>query len=278
MRAESSKIIFFDIDGTLIDITGIVSSNLMEALLKLKANGHEICLATGRSEDGQITKFRKMNWDGYILGNGVYGEYKGDIVMHETMPDQDIEEFVKFTNAMSEMGIILEGNTGAYTTQAGSQASYQAMKKAAYYREMSYDDFIAYFQVVEDLQAIRDVNKIMYFNGAKYAEAMMSKFDKYLDFLPNSITQSLSLDDGEIMKKGITKAEGIKKLINYAGYEQKDVIAFGDGYNDIEMIEFAAIGVAMGNGVEQLKESADIVADRLENDGIVKILKQLKLI
>jgi len=278
MRAKNSKIIFFDIDGTLIDITGIISAKLMEALKQLKINGHEICIATGRSEDGQIMKFREMGWDGYVLGNGVYGEYQGKLVMHETISEGDIREFLEFTKNMTEMGIILEGNTGAYVTKAGSQVAYQAMQKAAYYGQMAYEDFISYFQIVEDLQVIKEVNKLMYFGGSQYINAMLERFGDRLSFLPNSITQSASLDEGEMMKKGISKAKGIQQLIATAGYEQKDVIAFGDGYNDIEMIEFADIGIAMGNGVNALKEKADIVADRIEADGIVKTLKSLALI
>jgi HAD-superfamily hydrolase, subfamily IIB len=278
MKQKSSKIIFFDIDGTLIDTTGIISDKLMQALHKLKENGHEICLATGRSADGQIEELRKINWDGYVLGNGVYGEYKGKVVIHETIPTKDVKAFVTFTKEIPEMGIILEGNTGSYATKLGSQVAFEAMKKVAYYGKLSYEEFIDYFQVVDDLQTVESVNKMMYFNGGKYVKKMTEKFGKDLSFIPNSVTQSASLDDGEIMKMGISKAVGIQRVIEQAGYEQKDVIAFGDGYNDLEMIEFAGIGVAMGNAVEPLKEKADLITASIHKEGIVKALETLKLI
>lgn len=278
MKQKNSKIIFFDIDGTLIDTTGIISEKLMQALHKLRANGHEICLATGRSEDGQIGEFRKMNWDAYVLGNGVYSEYKGKVLMHEKIPEEDVKAFVEFTKEMSEMALIVEGNTGSHATKKGIEVAYKAMEKTAFYGQLSYEKFSCYFQMLDDLRTVKDVNKMMYFNGGKYIQAMLDKFGDKLSFLPNSVTQSASLDDGEIMKKGISKAVGIQKVIADAGYEQKDVIAFGDGYNDLEMIEFAATGVAMGNAVEALKEKADLVTASIHEDGIVKALETLKLI
>jgi hydroxymethylpyrimidine pyrophosphatase-like HAD family hydrolase len=60
--------------------------------------------------------------------------------------------------------------------------------------------------------------------------------------------------------------------------EQKDTIAFGDGPNDLEMLQYAATGVAMGNGVPEAKEVADMITDRIDCDGIYKAMLELKLI
>ena len=277
MRTESSKIIFFDIDGTLIGMDGIISSRLVEALTKVQANGHKICIATGRSLDEKVRELKQLNWDGYILANGAYGEYNNELIMSEVISEQYVRDFVEYAKTLSGVGLIVEGNEGAYTTKEDGEIASALMSKLTQ-GKLTRTMFFDYFDIVSDLGAVKGVNKIMYFDGEEYIEDFRAKFGDELDFLPNSVTQSGGWDTAEIMKKGITKASGIQKIINRAGYRQEDVIAFGDGYNDIEMIQYANIGVAMGNGVDALKEQADLVADTQANDGVVKMLETLNLI
>ncbi|NRG48280.1 HAD hydrolase family protein, partial [Bacillus sp. CRN 9] len=73
-------------------------------------------------------------------------------------------------------------------------------------------------------------------------------------------------------------AEGIKEMIKRLQLDLEDVYAFGDGLNDIEMLEASGTGVAMGNAFDVVKEAADIVTDHVNEDGIWKGLKQLNLI
>ena len=78
--------------------------------------------------------------------------------------------------------------------------------------------------------------------------------------------------------KGVSKAVGIEKLVERINRNIDDTIAFGDGRNDIEMLETVNIGVAMGNAVDEAKAVANYETDRIENDGIVKALKHFELI
>ena len=279
MRQADSKIIFFDIDGTLLNERGEITKALQAALIQLQKKGHEVCLASGRSKNGMVKELEAiLEWDGYVLGNGVYGEYHKAVVMHEVMEQVFVDEFISYTQAFPNMGLIVESNSGAYVSADTSEIVYNAMKKVTYHEEISYEQFRQIFHVVEDISVVKMVNKMMYFGAGDSAEVMIGKFSKNFDFLPNSVTQTPNWEEGEIMIKGITKAVGIEKVIQFAGYDRKDVIAFGDGYNDLEMIEYAATGVAMGNGVAPLKKRADFITDTNRNDGVVKMLKQLGLI
>ena len=82
----------------------------------------------------------------------------------------------------------------------------------------------------------------------------------------------------DINEKGGMKEIGIKILQKKFNYNIEDVIAVGDGDNDISMIEHAHLGVAMGNGAESLKKAADLVTDSVNNDGIYKLFKRLNMI
>ena len=78
----------------------------------------------------------------------------------------------------------------------------------------------------------------------------------------------------EIMAQGIDKAASINRLVEYLGIKQEEVMAFGDGYNDLSMIEYAGLGVAMENAIDEVKIRANVVTLSHDNDGIAYILSQ----
>src|SRR5699024_558204 len=78
----------------------------------------------------------------------------------------------------------------------------------------------------------------------------------------------------EIVKKGINKAVGLEKLAHYYHIPKDQIIAFGDEDNDLEMIDYAGVGVAMGNGIDELKNIAKYVTDTNENSGVGGFLEE----
>ncbi len=76
----------------------------------------------------------------------------------------------------------------------------------------------------------------------------------------------------DIVPKGSSKRVGIMKMSDYFGISEKEIIAFGDGGNDIQMLEYAGLGIAMGNAAEEVKQSADYVTSDVDEDGIAKAL------
>ena len=85
-------------------------------------------------------------------------------------------------------------------------------------------------------------------------------------------------DSGEITCSGINKALGMQKYIVHAGIARQDTIAFGDGPNDFDMLEYAAVGVAMGNAVQALRDIADYVTKKIDEDGVAYAMRELGLI
>ena len=82
----------------------------------------------------------------------------------------------------------------------------------------------------------------------------------------------------DVNAKGGLKDVGVKALVNHLNFDLKDTIAVGDGFNDISMIEYCNIGIAMGNAALKVQESADIVTDRVEEDGLYNVFLKLGLI
>lgn len=273
-----SRILFFDIDGTLLEPDETVSEDTLAALQKAQKNGHKICIASGRSKCNLPGALSRVEWDGYVLASGIYSEYQGEIVADESMERGLVLKLIRRIKDEAQFQIVLESNVGSYLTLAGRKMLRKKLLQSGYFNEDNIERVLKEFTIVEELCEIQDVNKIMYFSEGSIAESIIAEFKEIYDILPNSVIQGEDYQDGEIMKRGVTKALGIERLIGYAGYRQEDVIAFGDGHNDMEMIRYASIGVAMGNSVEALKQAADIVTDRQEENGISKAMTMLGLI
>lgn len=279
---QKNKIIFFDIDGTLLEKTGTISESTKNALKAARKNGNSLCIASGRLKENLPEAIKEFDWDGMVLGSGMYAEYKNKVIVEEQLSVEHLFIFLDYIQQEEGIEIVLEGNDNSYVTESGQRKFYDYIIKTGYFKDLESIDkmFFNQFKVVEDLRDIKDVKKMMYFSNGNMetVQAMIDKFKGIYEFAPNSIGLQNSMESGEILKWGITKATGIEEMISHAGFTKEDVVAFGDGYNDIEMLEMAGVGVAMGNAVQKLKDVADIVTDTQANDGIHNAMITLRLI
>ena len=135
-------------------------------------------------------------------------------------------------------------------------------------------------RVVESLSQASDQNisKVIYIDYEGDLEQLKEEFGDYFSILPNNLSHLSDLSKGEVTRLDINKAYGIEKILNHLGATKEDVIAFGDGLNDMEMLQLAEVGVAMGNGAPQLQEIANMVTSPIGEDGIYKGLKELGLL
>ena len=83
---------------------------------------------------------------------------------------------------------------------------------------------------------------------------------------------------GEMTKMGVNKATGMQRLMDELKIGREDTIAFGDGPNDVEMLQFAGTGVAMGNAIPAVKQYADMVTDKIDEDGLYHAFERLHLL
>lgn len=81
----------------------------------------------------------------------------------------------------------------------------------------------------------------------------------------------------DVMNKGVTKGNAIKNLAQSLGVKQEEIIAIGDNENDISMIKYAGLGVAMGNAEEKVKEVSNFITDTNDNHGVAKVIQQFML-
>lgn len=257
--------VFFDIDGTLIDgARGMYmpSKVTMDALEKLKKNGYMIGIATGRAKC-YIPKIN-IDFDCYVTTNGAYAEVNGEEVWNDSIPLKDLSDVVEYLES-EKFGYVLESQTSCYYSEVGGK-EFEKMVKA-------FDMDISCFYPLKDIDCIKS-NKlnITYKDKEKY-RTFIEKFKGIYD-----ITDHPGNPSADVCKVGLTKAVGIKAVIEHFEINISDTYAFGDGDNDYDMLKFVGTGIAMGNHTERLNDIVEMITDTVQNEGIYKGLKKLQLI
>ena len=139
------------------------------------------------------------------------------------------------------------------------------------------EENIALFHVVDDLRNLGPVEKLFY-NRSNFT------IDYVKEYLGDYFHVELSSFDtndkysGEITVEGVNKATGMEYVLKHYGLTQADSVAFGDGPNDLDMLSYANLGIAMGNAIADAKEAADYVTDDIYHDGIYKAMKKFEII
>lgn len=269
------KAVFLDIDGTLILRDGTLPASAKEALELARKNGHEMVLCTGRSATqlGPVTSL--TDFDGVVCAAGTQVFRGGVCVADQSMDMGQVDRLVTYYRT-NDMPYFLQSETGLWS----DPASVEALKKAFEALGRTWDEVKELFgimHVLEEPQTTPGIQKSCYFNCPKPAAQVEKELGGYFDVVDSSYKVT-RFCDGEINIHGVNKATGMAKYLEAAGIPHEDCIAFGDGPNDTEMIEFAAVGVVMGNGTDQLKALADRLCPAIDEDGIYEGFRALHLI
>ena len=254
------KIVFFDIDGTLVSpITREIPDSARLAIKALQYKGILCFAATGRHPNN--TKgigLEELNLDGIIGLNGQIAVDKNHNVLYCNALDKADQEIIAKTFNEGKVSLAIVEKDRQYFNFITETAI--AIRK----KFMLPMPDISTYNGAEILQAIA------YINEEDEAE-LMAKFKN----CKSARWNSAGID---IINKSGGKDVGINKLINILGIKQEETMAFGDNYNDLDMLNFVHIGVSMGNGIDALKEAADYVTDTPEDGGIYNALKHFEII
>ena len=254
------KIVFFDIDGTLFKLhTNEMSEKTLETLQTLRANGIKICIATGRTPMG-LPKFEGVEFDAYLTYNGSYC-YADDVtIFSNSIPKEDVKQILMNAKKMGK----------PVTVALKSQISSNGV-----------DADLEHYMAVENL----DLNVSDDFEDKCKDEI----YQVMLACSPNEYTQILENVKNakiatwwdravDIIPANGGKGMGITAMLKHYGFDKSEALAFGDGNNDIEMLQAVGTGVAMGNASDDLKAVADVVCKDVSEDGIYWYCKEQGII
>lgn len=261
------KLFFFDIDGTLIECEkGIyeIQKNTQDALDKLKDNGNDVFLATGRCKCFIVDGVMKYPFSGYVTCNGTYVEYNGNVIYKKVVPSEAIQKTHELC-LRKNMAYYFESNDKIYVLNKNNSRHLEFKDKWGMKDEIIADQY--------DMNSVETYIGMVVVNSEEDIEEMIETLSPYFDIQRHQF--GLSFD---LTLKGESKAKGIKKLVEAIHSNMDSTVAFGDGKNDLEMLKEVGIGIAMGNAHVDTKAQADYVTDSVDKNGIVKALEHFSFI
>ena len=266
-----SKVLFLDIDGTLVDFRGKMPESAGRALELARERGHKLVLCTGRTRTQLFSWLLAYGFGGLITGAGAQVEADGKLISRHLMEQKKLERAVDYFERI-RAPYYLQAVNGIYAPRWCLECRMEVFRGRITEKEREKQ-----FGTVtrDDRPGKRvDVEKIAYYQSAEGVEQVREGLGSYFAVEASSY-QLINSSDGEVTIRGINKAYGMQRYLEYAGIAQEDTCAFGDGPNDREMLEFAGIGVAMGNAGEELKGCADFVAAPIDQDGLYRAFETL---
>lgn len=283
-----SRLLFFDIDGTLVGFDQKMPASTREALFRAKERGHRLFLCTGRCRT-QIYPWLLSDYpfDGLVMCAGA-NVYVGDEqIFHRTFGPGRMKALLGFLEeakasylVQNEYGVtmtrrclqseaeIMSGFLGSHVDGSDYQAAFEKVLG-----RMQVDDTLA-----TEPEKFPDIETVIYHGSPLTVAEMQRKFEPLGIKITEASIQKPSPYDGEVTVLGVTKREGMQAVEQYYGLTRADTIAFGDGANDLQMLEYAGIGVCMGDGAESAKARADLVTDALAEDGLLHAMERLGLV
>lgn len=271
---KNIKLVASDLDGTLLNKNKEITPRLFQALEKLNELGILFVPATGRPFGTVPQAIKELPFLKYVItsnGAAIYDAAEEKIIIENYLLPEAVDAVMEIAR---ELPVITE----------------YFIEGKAYIAKNVYDDLtpfclteshVAYIKnsriPVEDFWTEMKQNAAVLENiNLVFADMALRKetWDRLKGLGLASVTAATTKNI-EITSLSATKAKALKKLCEVLGLTRENVLAMGDGDNDMPMIRFAGIGVAMANGEEHIKQAADIIADDCDDFGAAKILEQV---
>lgn len=255
-------IVFFDVDGTLIDwVRGIQDPTEMtkESIKKLQDNGYITFISTGRPLNLINESLRSLNTDGFICSNGAYVEMNNEVLYSEHLENGKLKRILDYLEELN-IEYMLESQVKNYIANENNKLLDEFIKEA------SLD--ISNFSTDWNKDEVK-TSKIIALSEDK--EGFNKVYEKFanegFDFTRNLRTEIFEINDAKF-----TKGYGVTKVLEKLDISSDKAYAFGDGDNDVEMFKVVKHGIAMGGHYKGLEEVAFDTTEDVKNEGITKAL------
>ena len=247
---ENVKIIFFDIDGTLLNPkTGFVSEKTHLVLKRLQERGIKLCIATGRAPS-EIPDFKPLKFDACCTYNGSLC-YAGSEILHSNpIAAADVAQVIRNAAEIGRPVSVATRNRLAANGWDPDLADYYRLAKLELTVAPDFDAACRE-DVYQILIGCRKTDHAAIIADAKGVKVAVS-WERAVDVIPASGGKGVAID----------------KVLAYFGLDVSQSMAFGDSQNDLEMLQTVGVGVAMGNATAQLKAVAEDVCGAVSEDGI----------
>lgn len=259
-----TKIIFFDIDGTILsEKTGIITDDTKSAIMQARSKGHLVFINTGRTIAEINKEVEEIGFDGYVCGCGTYISKGNTVLFHKEIPSKlchaILEDILTF-----KLEAVLEGSNAVYYNP--NLALPKLLKQRNDHRE------VQHFNVQDWNAPELSFDKFCIWPAAEEDyNRFYEKYKETFDFIKRG-------DFAEVIPKGYSKAFGIAFLLSQLDIPLKNTYALGDSDNDLAMLGYVSNSVAMGNSAKEIKDAVSFVTLDVDEGGVAYALKHFGLI
>ena len=265
------KILVLDIDGTLVNSEKKITPETLKYLKMIQEQGHIVALASGRPFPGlkqYSDALGLAEYGGYALsfnGGKVISCATQEVIYTKAIPNRYAKILYEFAKERHIGMVTYKDNQVITGTDTDGYMEFEA--RLNHMELCQVDDFL---KVVDF-----DMIKCLMTAEPEVAE----QYEKELAAL---VSPDLNVFRSEpyfieITVKGVDKAESIARLLEHIDMKREQCICCGDGFNDKTMVEYAGVGVAMGNAQQTVKDVADYVTASCDEDGLVEVIKKFVL-
>ena len=263
------KMIVLDLDGTLTNRNKEITPKTKETLMKAQEQGKIVVLASGRPTYGVMPLAEELHledYGGYILS------FNGGIIMN-----------CKTKEVVFSRQIPAESNGKIIDLAQEHNVSILTYENRTLLTNRPEDQYVHLESRINTLKiipmTIEELKAHVTFSVPKF---LMTDDGDYLAMVEPKVKAALSVYRSdpfflEILPKGIDKAQSLERLLAVIGVKREEMIACGDGYNDLTMVQYAGLGVAMGNGVLPVRKAADYITLTNEEDGVAHVVEKFML-
>ncbi len=263
------KVLILDIDGTLTNSKKEITPKTLEAMIRVQEAGHTIMIASGRPTHGVkwvVDALQLEKFGGYILnfnGARITNAKTKEVVYQKLFPKACLKPLYDYALSHDMGFMTYEGDTVIAGTRIDEHMEFETGLNHMHLKRV--DDFLEYVNF--------DINKCLFTANTEVAPMLEKELaDTYKDRLSVYRSEPFFI---EAMPLGVDKAASLDCLFRILGVDRQDAIACGDGFNDMSMIQYAGIGVAMANAQEAVKEVADVITQRTnDEDGLLEVVEK----
>ena len=250
-----------DIDGTMVSFQAHQApDNTKKALQEARNNGIKLFVATGR-HSSDIIHLGDLEFDGYITLNGAICRIGDEVIYKKSIPQEDIASFIRYDEEIEPIPcFFVEEDKVSINREDELITQMMEMVEFSPRQLIPSRAFLdkEIFQLTAFFPVEREAELLAHFPGCE-----LSRW--YPTF-------------ADLVARGVDKSVGLEKIGACFGFGADEMMAIGDGGNDISMLRYAGTGVAMENANEEVKRAADYITTSVENDGIGNALRHFGLI
>ncbi|NQX13866.1 HAD family hydrolase [Microbacteriaceae bacterium VKM Ac-2855] len=263
------RLIFIDVDGTLIDSHHRLAPGARDAVRAARSRGHLVFLATGRSVSEIPEEVTEIGFDGVVSAGGGFAEWGDTLVAEHLIAPKEVQDIIDVLDAHG-CGYRLQGRLAIQTSRGLAEVLASVPNGIGAIAPGAWNEIERTEQI--DVSAVA---KVLFLGSVPGVFGAVKRVLGERFHLITGSIPALTGQSGEITARGVTKATAVVDLAERLGIDLGRVVAIGDSANDVEMFDVAGTAIAMTDAPAEVRARADTVTESVAVGGVANALVRL---